>query len=92
MQLQATDELYGTHDFLVSDYARRTIRMNFNPSQLPQVDRLKLLAAAFLSEVEKQVTEGDPSVPDLREWAEARVHIQTACMFAVAAATAHLVK
>lgn len=76
----------------VSHSAAETVRMKFNPSGLEEVDALKSLAAAFLSECEAQTLKaaeaGDTNA--CREFAVAKTHMQTACMFAVAAATSRL--
>lgn len=65
----------------VSSEAMKMVRMGFNPSQLPQVDRIKSLAAALISELENVGG---------REGSIAITQVQTASMFGVAAATAHL--
>lgn len=62
------------------------VRMGFNPSGRPQVDALKALAAALISEM-KNIAD-DRSHPGAREAAIAITQLQGASMFAVAAATA----
>lgn len=61
------------------------VRANFNPSGMPVVDDIKLLAAALIS-VARHVQKSNPAGG--REAAIAITHLQTASMFAVAAATA----
>lgn len=88
--LTIDSDRYGKHEFQILDDGRRAVRLSFNPSGLETVDRLKLLAAAFISEVNEQVMRNAPSSGAAREYAIARTHMQTACMFAVAGATNHL--
>lgn len=71
----------------ISSTAAKTVRMGFNPSSIQRVDRLKAIAAAFVSECEAMRDERGEGA---REAAVAITHMQTASMFAVAAATAHL--
>ena len=71
----------------ITDTAAKTVRMGFNPSSIEQVDRIKALAAALVSECENI---RDASGPGAREAAVAITQLQGASMFAVAAATAHL--
>lgn len=71
----------------ITNSAASLVRMGFNPSSLPQVDRIKALAAALISECEAM---RDARGPGAREAAIAITEIQGASMFAVAAATAHL--
>jgi CHASE3 domain sensor protein len=69
----------------ISNDALDLVRGNFNPSKLPQVDRIKALAAALISEMEPvQALRMDGA----REASVAITQIQGACMFAVAAVTA----
>lgn len=68
----------------ISDNAAKAVRMGFNPSALPRVDRLKALAAAFLTECDLVAAE----LPEAaREAAVAKTNMQTASMWAVLAAT-----
>ena len=71
----------------ISNTAAELVRMGFNPSKLPPVDRLKSLAAAFISECEAI---RDARGKGAREAAIAITEMQGASMFAVAAATAEL--
>ena len=71
----------------ITNTAADLVRMGFNPSQMPQVDRLKALAAAFVSECEAM---RDARGKGAREAAIAITEMQGASMFAVAAATADL--
>ncbi|WP_321832284.1 DUF7681 family protein [Thalassovita sp.] len=71
----------------VTDSAMKTVRLRFNPSSLPQVDRIKSLAAALISECEQIRDQGESGA---REATIAITEVQGACMFAVSAATAHL--
>jgi hypothetical protein len=64
----------------ISDEAAKAVRMSFNPSTLPQVDKLKALGAAFLSLCDE--------VGDNRETSIAKDQAETAVMWAVKAATA----
>ena len=71
----------------ISDGAAQLVRMNFNPSTKPRVDRIKALAAALISEC--QVIQGE--IPaGAREALVAMEDVQKASMMAVAAATADL--
>ncbi|MDW3181754.1 hypothetical protein [Roseobacter sp.] len=71
----------------IQDGAAQLVRMGFNPSTLPRVDRIKALAAALISECQAVQAE----VPDGgREAAVAITDVQKASMMAVAAATAGL--
>jgi hypothetical protein len=74
----------------ITDSAAALVRMGFNPSTLPRVDRIKALAAALVSECEAVREENPGSAA--REAALAITQAQTASMFAVAAATSHLGK
>ena len=71
----------------ITDQAAATVRMGFNPSTLPAVDRIKALAAALISECQPIA---DARGPGGREAAIAITEIQGASMFAVAAVTADL--
>lgn len=71
----------------ITDEAARVVRMSFNPSDLPDVDIVKALSAALLAKCEEKVDKGGVGT---REAAIASAKIQAACMFAVAAFTAHL--
>lgn len=71
-------------DVILTDSAIEAVRLSFNPSKLPEVDKLKTLAAAFLSQCETVATQH----PDAgRELAVAKTHMQTASMWAVLGAT-----
>ncbi|GAB4540211.1 MAG: hypothetical protein Tsb0020_53630 [Haliangiales bacterium] len=72
----------------ISNDAAAKVRMGFNPSTLPRVDRIKALAAALISECEAVQAEGG----DGREASVAITNVQQASMWAVAAATSHLSK
>lgn len=63
--------------------ARDRVRYNFNPSGLMEVNVLKAIAAAFMTECD--VTQSHPDQG--REFATAKTDMQSACMFAEAAAT-----
>ncbi len=65
---------------LVSQAALDRVRASFNPSDKPRVDRIKLLAAALISEIEDG--------PSSREAALAVTNIEQGAMWAVKAATA----
>lgn len=68
----------------ISDSARELVRLRFNPSGLGDVDTLKHLAAAFLSECDRVAA----YVPDAgRSMAVAKTNMQTASMWAVLGAT-----
>lgn len=71
----------------ISDEAAARVRMGFNPSAKPDVDRIKALIASAMT-----VCEGirDANGPGAREAAVAITQLQGASMFAVAAATADL--
>ncbi|QDP55391.1 MAG: hypothetical protein Tp176DCM1853251_75 [Prokaryotic dsDNA virus sp.] len=71
----------------VSDSAAALVRYKFNPSGLADVQRIKFIAAALISECEAL---RDAKGPGAREAAIAITDIQKASMMAVAAATAHL--
>ncbi len=76
--LTIDDPRYGQHEFQILDDGRRAVRLSFNPSKMENVDRLKLLAAAFISEINDQVMHNAPSPEAAREYAIARTHMQTA--------------
>lgn len=71
----------------VTTSAMDLVRLGFNPSKLEQVDRIKSIAAALISECEALRDAGGKGA---REAAIAITETQTASMFAVAAATADL--
>lgn len=71
----------------VSNSAADLVRYKFNPSGLADVQRIKFIAAALISECEAL---RDAKGPGAREAAIAITDIQKASMMAVAAATAHL--
>lgn len=71
----------------VNTSAADLVRYKFNPSGLADVQRIKFLAAALISECENL---RDAKGPGAREAAIAITDIQKASMMAVAAATAHL--
>jgi hypothetical protein len=71
----------------ISDAGAEAVRMKFNPSALPQVERLKALAAAFISECD--IVAG--AVPNsARNAAIAKTEMESASMRAVLAATTGL--
>lgn len=75
----------------VNTTAMDTVRLSFNPSKLERVDRIKSLAAAFISECENLRDEASESgSAGGREASVAITEAQSACMFAVASATANL--
>ena len=74
----------------ISNDAAKLVRMSFNPSTMKRVDRLKALAAAFLSECDDIIAEyqGKESLPSAhRSLATAKTNMQTASMWAVLGAT-----
>ena len=71
----------------VTGTAADLVRYKFNPSGLADVQRIKFIAAALISECEAL---RDAKGPGAREAAIAITDIQKASMMAVAAATAHL--
>jgi len=71
----------------ISDSAAKIVRMGFNPSSFPEVDRIKSLTAALVSECEAIRDEGGEGA---REASIAITQLQRASMFAVAAATSKL--
>ena len=71
----------------VNTSAADLVRYKFNPSGIEQVQRIKFLAAALISECENL---RDGKGPGAREAAIAITDIQKASMMAVAGATAHL--
>ncbi len=72
----------------ISDYAAGVVRMGFNPSKLERVDRIKALAAALISEIDDLEKAAPSDLPDfVRETDHAITLVQSASMFAVAAAT-----
>lgn len=75
----------------VNSSAMETVRLGFNPSKLERVDRIKSLAAAFISECEnlRDEVRGTGGAGG-REASVAITEAQSACMFAVASATANL--
>lgn len=74
------------HDFSVdvTPEALEAIRHKFNPSGLETVNRLKDVAAIYLSLIQKYQTEKPESG---REFAVAKTEVQTASMWAVLGAT-----
>ena len=73
----------------IENSAAERVRLGFNPSTLPRVDRVKALAAALISELETAGLEtADPKAEG--ELERAKQDVQSACMFGVAAITAHL--
>jgi hypothetical protein len=75
----------------VNSSAMSTVRLGFNPSGLEQVDRIKSLAAALISECENLRDEANAAkTAGAREASIAITEAQTACMYAVASATANL--
>lgn len=74
----------------ITDDAAKLVRMSFNPSNFSRVNRLKALAAAFLSECDSIIAEyqGKESLPSAaRSLATAKTNMQTASMWAVLGAT-----
>ena len=71
----------------ISNDAAARVRMGFNPSKRVNADRMKALAAAFMTECEIVRDAGGPGA---RDAAVAITQMQGASMFAVAAATADL--
>ena len=71
----------------ITDEAASQVRMSFNPSTLAEVDRLKALAAAFISECDR-LSAANPAAG--RELAVAKTNMQQASMWGVAGATQHL--
>lgn len=71
----------------ITNDAAALVRMGFNPSRFEQVDRIKALAAALISECELI---RDQQGSGAREAAVAITDTQKASMMAVAAATADL--
>ena len=71
----------------ILDSAAQLVRMNFNPSTIPRVDRIKALAAALISECQAIQVETSSGA---REAAIAITDAQKVSMMAVAAATADL--
>ena len=74
-----------TEEIALSETALRTVRRTFNPSGQTRVDRIKLLAAALISEAE--AIRDEPGA-DKRCAALAITNIETGAMYAVKAATA----
>ena len=74
---------YGS-DVAVTEAALAEVRYKFNPSGLPTVDRLKIVAAAFLA-VCDEVAVANPVAG--RELALAKTNMQQASMWAVSGAT-----
>ena len=71
----------------ITDAAAKAVRMGFNPSALSRVNRLKALAAAFISECDAVAAE----LPEAgRELAVAKTNMQTASMWSVLGATTGL--
>ena len=68
----------------VSDTAKEAVRIGFNPSQIERVNRLKAIAAAFISECEDGQRGSGAAA---REYAVAITNMQTASMWGVLAAT-----
>ncbi|WP_226783176.1 DUF7681 family protein [Oceaniglobus trochenteri] len=87
MHLKIHTAALPDEEVTISSSAAELVRMGFNPSKMPKVDRLKALAAAFVSECE---VIRDARGAGGREAAIAITEMQGASMFAVAAATADL--
>ena len=68
----------------LSESAKEAIRFTFNPSGNAQVNRLKFLAAALITEYERVRDGGNGAA---REASVAITNAQTASMWAVLAAT-----
>lgn len=87
------DDVSPSVSVVLTPTALKRARLDFNPSGNPQVTRLKMLAAALYSELERIGEAGrdasNPAAPTIgREAATAATHIQAGAMFAVSAATA----
>ena len=72
---------YSDFDICITGPGAEIVRAGFNPSKLSGVDRLKVLAAAFINEVEIQGV-------DSRAAAMAQTAAEEAAMWAVKSATA----
>jgi hypothetical protein len=70
----------------ISTHCANTARLTYNPSNSPDVHRLKALAAAFLTECDRILCTSKSQ--SAREFATAKTNAQTALMWAVAGATA----
>lgn len=92
MQLIFDDEIYKSQTFQLTSSAAKLVRLNFNPFGSSDVDRLKILASAFISELERQMAVNGYSEQAGREFALSRTYMQTASMFAVAGASEKLGK
>lgn len=80
-----TDEANAPEAARYSQSAARLIGVDFNPSKIPEVDRIKSLAAELVTAIEpfKQTKSGEIN----RLASLAMTHVETAAMFAVKAAT-----
>ena len=75
---------HGVHDCLVvSDQAKEAVRIGFNPSAIPDVDRIKALTGGLLTLL-YQLQAAKPEAG--REFAKAITEVQDASMWAVLAA------
>lgn len=79
----------GTLDVVsVTGEAEAAVRFTFNPSGLQNVNRLKALAAAFITECKRiQAEAPGPGPGAARDAAVAITNMQTASMWGVLAAT-----
>ena len=68
----------------IDEVAKEAVRMGFNPSGLDDVNRLKALSSAFITECNRIIKEKPESA---RELYEAKTEMQTASMWAVLGAT-----
>ena len=73
----------------ITDEGAEAVRYKFNPSALAEVERIKTLTAALVTELHaQQVARPDAG----REYAVAITNVQTASMWAVLAATKEIAK
>ncbi|MEM8791038.1 MAG: hypothetical protein AAGE80_05440 [Pseudomonadota bacterium] len=74
--------------FTASDDALEQVRMNFNPSGLDKVARIKLLAAALITEI----NDADPQIQARAgdDLAAAEMHVINAGMWGVRAHTSQV--
>lgn len=69
----------------VSEENLELLRVNFNPSNMKEIDFIKILGAAMMTVIDRY---GE----DPRTSAIARTNIETACMYAVKSMTAPVVE
>lgn len=87
MHVKINTAALNDHAVNISNSAAETVRLGFNPSAVSQVDAIKSLSAALISECEAIRDKGGAGA---RKASVAITQIQGASMFAVAAATADL--